>query len=80
MKLVFGNKYKTVSYFGIDLIVADYIKFIVTNSRGEVYGSKDEPELDHQNGWLYDYYAFSDYIASVDLEGMDWKDTLMEVG
>jgi hypothetical protein len=46
---------------------------------GEVYGSKDEPELDHQNGWLYDYYAFSDYIASVDLEGMDWKDTLMEV-
>jgi hypothetical protein len=34
MKLVLGNKYKTVSYFGIDLIVADYIKFIVTNSRG----------------------------------------------
>jgi hypothetical protein len=78
MKKLVGNNYKEVNYFGVNLLVQDYVKFLVTDNRGDVYGSRDKPKSDNQNGW-WNYYSVTEYVATVDLEGMDWKDTLMEV-
>lgn len=79
MKKLSGNNFKTVDYFGVELCVNTGIKYLVTTPQGDVVASVDKPDSDPKLGWLYDYYAFSKCVAKVDLEGMDWKDTLMEV-
>jgi hypothetical protein len=78
MKLL-TNDYKVVDYFGVQLSLEVDIKYLVTTAKGEVIASLDMPDLDPEIGWLYDWDAPSVCIADVDLEGMDWKDTLMEV-
>ena len=72
---------KTVNYFGIQLVVSQDTKYLVTTAKGEVIASEQIPDLDFDSdiGWLYDWGAYTVCVASVDLEGMDWKETLMEV-
>ncbi len=70
---------KMVSYFGIMLVVDRSTKYLVTTESGNVIASVQKPELDPDVGWLYDWDSHCVCIASVDLEGMDWKDTLMEI-
>jgi len=70
---------KTVNYFGIQLVVSQDTKYLVTNSEGHVIASEQKPEFDYKNGWCYDWDEWITKITRVDLEGMDWKDTLMEV-
>lgn len=79
MKKLLGNNFKVVNYFGVELMLDTEVKYLVTTKDGDIVASKHTPELDPQLGWLYDYDAHSEFIAVVDLEGMDWKDTLMEV-
>ncbi len=79
MKKLSGNDYKEVNYFGVTLAVDTTIKYLATTLNGDVVASIEKPDLDPSCGWLYSWEAFSTLIAVVDLEGMDWKDTLMEV-
>lgn len=79
MKKLAGNNFKTVDYFGIQLVVSICVKYLVTTKDGCVVTSQQKPELDINCGWLYDWQSFNEQVAVVDLEGMDWTDTLMEV-
>lgn len=79
MKKISGNDFKVVDYFGVMLAMDTHIKYLVTTPQGDIVASLNEPELDPELGWLYMWEDFSISIAKVDLEGLDWKDTLMEV-
>lgn len=76
MTLVELPKTKTVDYFGLQLTVPLFINFIATDSDGEVYGYENKPyddvywEPDGDND--LDYYI----IATVNLHGLDWRETL----
>jgi hypothetical protein len=72
MKLISGRKLKKVDYFGIEFELPECF-------RGHI--------KTHQDGWVFaveeDYagnFITSTFLGVVDLEGMDWKDTLVEVG
>ena len=71
---------KTVNYFGVLINVTDDTKYLVTSKEGNVYASNQKPMFYDDIGWCYDWEQWSNLVAEVDLEGMDWKDTLMEVG
>jgi hypothetical protein len=70
---------KTVDYFGLSLVVYESTKFLATTDAGEVLQSQFKPELDPYIGWLYDWEDYYVHVVTVDLEGTDWKDTLVEV-
>lgn len=46
MKLKITQEMKTVTYFGNDLLVPNWVKFIATDEDGEVCGYSHEPEYD----------------------------------
>lgn len=68
---------KTVNYFGIDLIVPDEYGFLATDKGGSVYWYEERPEFD-KSQWDTDASVGS-FLCGVDLEGMDWRESLMEV-
>lgn len=70
---------KTVDYFGLKLIVDKDTNYLTTSLEGSVIASFCVPELDHTLGWMYDWGTYTTVVAEVDLEGMDWKDSLVEV-
>ncbi len=71
---------KPVVYFDITLNVDKRVEWLATDENGEVYGYwHDVPEY-HDDEWDNGYdYGVTDVICCVDLEGMDWKETLMEI-
>jgi hypothetical protein len=71
---------KTVDYFGLKLIVDKDTNYLTTSPEGSVIASFGVPELDPTLGWMYDWGTYTTVVAEVDLEGVDWKDTLVEVG
>ena len=87
MKLLSIPEQKKVTYFGIDIMVPVWGKFIVTEDDGVVLVFKSKPEpLDESNKKYYGLVIWSDpdandfvEVARVDLEGMDWKETLVEI-
>jgi len=70
---------KSVNYHGINVIVPANTRWLATDSDGYLGIYTDqycEPTLKNRvwdNGYEYIF------ICQVDLEGMDWKDSLMEV-
>ena len=74
---------KTINYFGLLLTMPSKYKFLSTDSNGKVWACTKQPYI-HSNTniwsniWCIDYPDI-DYIviAQVDLEGLDWKETLM---
>lgn len=70
---------KTVNYFGIQLTVSQDTKYLVTTRDGDIIASEQMPMFYDDLGWCYDWGEWCTKIAKVDLEGMDWKYTLMEV-
>lgn len=79
MKKLSGNSFKTVDYFGVMLAVGDNIRYLATTKDGDVIAFDQKPARHMELGWLSACESFIVSIAKVDLEGMDWKDTLMEV-
>lgn len=80
MKKIAGNSFKTVNYFGIKLTIDVKLRYLATTERGDVVASNNTLLLDPSCGWLSEWEDFTEIVAVVDLEGMDWKDTLVEVG
>lgn len=79
MKLT--TQFRTVDYFGIKLQVSEDVKFIATDEDGSVFTYTSEVEpinqawLRKNNGEL----SHASKIAEVDLEGMNWHETLLEI-
>lgn len=74
-------QYKTVHYFDLTLAVPATANFISVDEEGRLYLWLYEPVLrkfaDGDDAW-YDWSGevVDFYAGTVDLEGMDWKDTL----
>lgn len=79
MRKIAGNDFKVVDYFGVELTIDNKLRYLATTERGDVVASNSILTLDPSCGWLSEWEDFTDIIAVVDLEGLDWKDTLMEV-
>lgn len=78
MTLASADVYKTVNYFGLSLTVPEDIDYIATNSYGGVYGYFSEPELCDEF-WDNRRYGIPKVrLATVNLHGLDWKETLRE--
>ncbi len=75
MKRIEGKDIK-INYFGIELYVYHEMEFIATDSDGEVRAHYDEPTTDQSIFWGS---RSCSHVCNVDLEGMDWKETLMEI-
>ena len=67
---------RKVEYFGLTLTVPNDCEYIATDKSGKVYAYTNRPEDRHSTWATYADYV---YIADVDLEGMDWRDTLQKV-
>lgn len=80
MKFIEYVKFKTVLYYGTEVSVPEHIKYIATDNSGTVMGFEQKPVPDH--GWkFWDNPSADDMydIGVVDLEGIDWTSTLVEV-
>lgn len=76
------NQTKPVKYFGLYLNVPYTANYIATDEDGMVWCYDNKPEINkfYSDCWTYRGYDNNFIeIAEVDLEGMDWKDTLMEI-
>lgn len=70
--------FKEVNFFGLELMVYSRAKFICCDADGGVYSFDDKPKADlKQNLWLGTLNT--NWVAEVDLEGMDWRETLVEI-
>lgn len=83
MKLIEAPKYKEVDFHGNKLTVPNDVKHLAANGDGEIVGFDDKPEPSWGRFWeLFsegDYHDQGLFLGYVDLEGMDWRDTLVEV-
>ena len=73
---------KKVEYFGLGICVPIWVSYIATDEDGDVYGLSHEPSI-YKDFWRRDdsdfYNSMEVCVAEVDLEGLDWKDTLVEL-
>jgi len=71
------GKDKKINYFGIELYIYHEVEYLTTDQDGEVTAHYDKPVCCHE---LYYWHSENEWhICNVDLEGMDWKETLMEL-
>ena len=73
---------KIVNYFGLEIEVLTSVGYLCVNSDGSLIAWNVIPELfgDRYGVWFADgILCESEYIASIDLEGIDWKTTLRKV-
>ncbi|WP_387468491.1 hypothetical protein [Photorhabdus sp. RM323S] len=69
---------KCVSYFGIDLEVPKFVRYIVADSEGTLYGYRFEPEM--RLGYFDSGGDEFVELGVVEFEGESWKDSLEYVG
>lgn len=74
MTLVNTAGYKTVDYFGQKLTVNENYNWLATDSDGFVYAYIAKPLTDN-DGWYTNMSQFT-HCATVNLHGLDWKETL----
>jgi hypothetical protein len=67
---------KEVDYFGIKLTVPSDVMCIATDSGGLVYGYYNKPKLTDSYWNVSDMYDHVVSLATVELEGTDWRKTL----
>lgn len=68
---------KTVNYFNIPLLeIPD--GWLAVDQDGSLYHFENEPRMDKHSEYWYDESS-DRYLGEVDLEGMDWEKTKMEV-
>lgn len=73
MKMI--NNQRVIKYFGLSLVIDAQSEFIATDKDGYVwsYTIKPHKEEDH---W-FTMYGRCQELCKVDLEGIDWEDTLV---
>lgn len=72
---------KAVEYFGLTINVPIDTRYLATDADGEVWSFEfaPTPETDMWNWWAAGSENTSDHVANVDLEGLDWRETLVEL-
>ena len=68
---------KLVYYFGLSLEVPDWTKYIAVDSYNNLWVLGDDNRPWKTEGGFWDTDSKQECIALVDLEGLDWKDSLM---
>ena len=80
LKRTFSKTVKPVIYFGIEINIPTEHNFVATDSDGFVYSYKCNPVINDALRVFQDRSAAEDEsICAVDLEGLDWKETLVEI-
>lgn len=86
MKLLSLPQKKKVIYFGMELMVPFWTKYVATEDDGLVLAFKSKPVVLDETGKKFGLVIWNnpdademEEIATVDLEGMNWKETLVEV-
>lgn len=69
--------YTECNYFGITLNLHPAVQFITVDEGGWVLGHTAYPEM-RSTGWWSASYA-PHVLGQVDLEGLNWRDTLKAV-
>ncbi len=78
LKLKLVDYEGSVDYFGIPVAVPLSAKFIATDSDGDVYYYNDEPFMEDDGSWdSEDYFKFMG--LKIQMDDVDWKETLMEI-
>lgn len=74
------HKQKIVEYFGMQIIVPEWVKWLAVDEDGELYGYECEPDISVNEGWdeWYSEEGKSRWIADVILEE-HWSQTLVEI-
>lgn len=75
---------KPVEYFGAEFQVPAETRWLATDANGFVLSYSSRPTIDLEcadDRWLYDKddTVITDMVAIVNLQGYDWKETLVEV-
>jgi hypothetical protein len=71
------NETKLAQFHGLTLNVDTAAKWLAADSDGRVYGYVHEPSM--ADGLWYPTKGPSCLAVEVDLEGMDWRETLIEL-
>ncbi|PQQ22299.1 hypothetical protein [Photorhabdus hindustanensis] len=79
MKLISLIKPIKVNYFGIELLAPFWTKFIVTENKGIVLAWNKKPSQINGNWFSESPSSQYEIVAIIELEGMDWKETLVEI-
>lgn len=74
MKPVFT---KEVEYFGMKIMVPEKAKYLVTSRYGTVLSSSEEPCI--AQGEIWSSTGHLEQVNKLYLNGIDWKETLMEI-
>jgi hypothetical protein len=78
MKFVEFVKFKAVMFHGTEVHVPEHIKYIAADKSGSVIGFEKEPVPDAEFEWWDNPTGDDMYdIGTVDLEGMNWTETLV---
>lgn len=78
MKLIKREKLtKQVKYFGLILSVPKWTSYVGTDTDGEVWAFGIEPLNDGYEWYMCE--AYCQLVATVNLEGLNWSETLVEV-
>lgn len=80
MKIIEIVSTQTVTgYFGVTVTTNDK-GWLAADSNGKLFQYDAMPSMrDRLSCWVAAYGNDCELIATVDLEGRDWKDTLMEI-
>ena len=72
----FAEPMKDVDYHGLKLTVPERCKFLSSDKDGETWANEKRPQTMYEH-WSYKLNGYC--IGTLDLEGMDWKETLIEI-
>ncbi|QXF35193.1 hypothetical protein CE143_19990 [Photorhabdus luminescens] len=79
MKLISLIKPIAVNYFGIELLVPFWTKFIVTESKGIVLAWNKRPSQINGNWDSESPQSQYEIVAIVELGDTDWRETLIKL-
>lgn len=72
-----NKKYRFVNYFGMEIQLDEYELYICTDEDGDIWACSDKPDInDYIDG--FDVYCsqYQRLLGTVDLCGMNWKESL----
>lgn len=80
MKLLTSEQGFVVDYFGMQIIVPKYHRYLTVDDEGLLFSHSRKPEL-LPHGQPYGWFSggSDQVLGEVDLDGMDWRETLKEV-
>ena len=76
--LPLADGWKKVTYFGHELIVPDWVKWITVNSNGNTYGLGEKPTISG-SFWFIAGRGVFDELPGFNITDFDWRETLREV-